>query len=317
MLLDIIVPHYNEPLEVVAPFFNILDSQKGVNFDDFRVTMVHNGKVTFGNDDLSCKNLNLVETMLWKPGVSRARNWGIDHAEAEWVCFCDCDDCYSSIFSLMMIFHVLKGENADKFDVIWGSFWMHEENKLSKAESYNPVFIHNKYYRRSFLNEHNIRFNEDIYMSEDSAFNTLVRLEMDPHRLGQINSLEPLYSWCRRLGSITMDRSRWMKNTEGHFERNLYVLDLYRQHLRADSDFMVVRTVTDVYAMINKYGMLGDKEPMLSRIREFYRENKVLYDRVPKEKLAEALKASDRDVCVNAMDISHRPTYEEWLKTIE
>lgn len=311
MLLTIVIPHYNEPYEIVKPLLDMLDIQKGVDFNDFKVMLVHNGDVNFTYTPM---NFKLETYTLTKRGVSNARNFGIDHADSEWICFCDCDDNYVSIFSLMMVFHILKDENAKEFDLIWGSFYMHGSGDLIKAEQYNNVFIHNKYYRLSTLKERNIYFNENLRMSEDSAFNTLFRLEVNFNRVGQINSKEPLYAWCRRPGSITMDIDKWIYNTEGHFDRNLYVLDLYRWRHLSDSDNMVARTLTDAYAMLNKKGIRGDQTAIRKRLRAFYLENKVLFERVPEKTIQAALKISDKDACVHDYDIAQRPSFEDWLK---
>ena len=311
MLLDIIIPHYNEPIEVVKPLIDILDAQKGVDFNDFRVWVVHNGDSTF---NMQTNNLLINHVRLKENGVSHARNWGIDHSTADWICFCDCDDCYTSIFSLMMIFHVLKDKNADNFDLIWGSFYMHGCGPLIKSEKFNNVFIHNKYYRRSFLIDHNIRFCEKLHMSEDSAFNTIVKLEVPQHRIGQINYPEPLYAWCRRPGSITMDRSKWVYNTEGHFERNLYILDEYNRRGLRDTNRMVVRIITDAYAMLNKIGFGGDPTAIKKRVADFYLSNKEAYESVSEDILKTTLDASDKDACITKEELESRPPLSDWLK---
>lgn len=318
MLLDIIIPHYNEPWYIVKPFFDILDSQKGIDFDDFTVHLVHNGYVDFDSKKLrkDYTNLAIAEYHMDKPGVSRARNYGLERSTADWVCFCDCDDCYTSIFSLMMIFHALKDKNSDNFDLLWGSFYMYGCGPMIKSDKFSHVFIHNKYYRRSFLMEHNIRFCEDLHMSEDSAFNTIVKLEIGPHRIGQIDYPEPLYAWCRRPGSITMDESKWIYNTEGHFERNLYVLNEYIKRNIPDKNLMVARTITDAYAMLNKTGYYGDSTNLRKRIAEFYLANKKDFESVSAQNFLQVLNASNRDACRNEQEIEHGLTFNEWFNKL-
>ena len=313
MLLDIIIPHYNEPLEVVKPLIDILDDQKGVDFNDFRVWIVHNGDSTF---HIQTNNLLINHIHLKENGVSRARNWGIEHSTADWICFCDCDDCYTSIFSLMMIFHVLKDKNSENFDLIWGSFYMQGAGPLIKSDKFNNVFIHNKYYRRSFLLDHNIRFCEYLHMSEDSAFNTIVKLEIAQNRIGQIDHSEPLYAWCRRLGSITMDKDKWAYNTEGHFERNLYVLNEYYKRELKDTNLMIARIITDAYAMINKIGYGGDTTAIKKRVADFYLENKEAYESVSEDILEKALATSNKDACITKEELESRPSLSDWLKEI-
>ena len=40
---DIIVPHYREPWEDGRKFFDLMEHQRGIRHDDFRVTVVQDG----------------------------------------------------------------------------------------------------------------------------------------------------------------------------------------------------------------------------------------------------------------------------------
>ena len=315
-VLDIIVPHYNESWDIVRPFFDILNSQRGVNFDAFKVWLIHDGTEPF-SEDYFCNGLvNVEQICIEHGGVSKARNWGIDHADATWVTFCDCDDCFSSVFSLRFVMQALSAENTDAFDLVWGSFYIYNPSVLLSFNDYNSVFNHNKYYRLDFLKEHNLRFNEKLYMSEDNAFNTIARMELKTERIGEIQSEVPLYIWCRRPGSVTTDFSRWLKNAEGNFDRNVYVLEEYRKHNYQDPNLMVVRTVTDAYSALNKPGFEGDASTLLNRVRDFYLENEIFYHQVPQERLQLALKASDSDAGIKSFEKIQRPSLEEWIEKL-
>jgi glycosyltransferase involved in cell wall biosynthesis len=319
MLLDIIVPHHNESWDVVRPFFDVLGSQKGVNFNDFRITVIHNGQAPealYFPDDKYFKErgLNTRQFGLIDPGVSKARNYGMDRADAKWIMFCDCDDCFTSVFSLKKILYALGSEEADQFDLMWGPFYVSGNAGLSVSSEMNYVFIHNKYYRLSFLQEHNIRFSEDLYMSEDSAFNTIVRLEIPKNRTGQINTSEPLYAWCRRSGSITMDFSKWLSNVEGHFDRNLYILDEYRKRNLDNYELMVARTITDVYVMLHRTGAPKPSERFVERVRLFYQIHKQEYLAVPEDKVMAAMAAGDKDLGTDEKNKLGRETLQDWIQ---
>jgi glycosyltransferase involved in cell wall biosynthesis len=322
MLLDIIVPHYDEPAEVIRPFFNMIHSQRGVDFNDFRVTVVHNGeKSATWLKAVAEGPANIRFMYLPEKGVSRARNWGLDNAMAEWVCFCDCDDCFSSVFSLHRIFSILKSETAEKVDLFWSPFYISwPDGGLQTSSEMNYVFIHNKFYRRQFLIDHDIHFPEHLYMSEDSAFNQLVKLEIGPHRTASIDYPEPLYAWCRRQRSITTDLSRWLSNTEGHFDRNLFVLEEYRKRGATNTELLVARLITDVYSMLHRPGIEihGDQRPLIKRVAKFYIENKEAYQSVPKKMVKKALAASDKDSgTAQYLGEINRPELDVWLQSIE
>ena len=314
-LLDIVVPHYNEDWSVVKPFFDVIAAQRGVDFNRFKIWLVHNG----GSDYFPSRYFednpaHIEQVKTWRKGVSVARNLGMSYADAKWICFCDCDDCYSTVFALMYVFNVLDNPATDGFNLIWSPFYMHLKDQLTVADKPNSVFMHNKYYRLSWLREHNLRFPEHLYMSEDSAFNTVLMMEMDKKQIGQINTKEPFYVWCRRPGSVTMDLSRWIANAEGHFERNLYILEEYRKRNFKGTERLVGRTITDLYSMLTRQGMEGNKGPILARASEFYNRHILEYRSVSKEDLQIALDSSDRDCCVTEEDKELRPSLDEWIR---
>lgn len=310
LLLDIIVPHYNEPLEVVKPFINMINSQKGIDFKDFRVILVHDGSEPFPEESLKGP-AEILQICQRQNGVSSARNTGIDISDAEWVNFSDCDDCYSSIFSLYMLFNVLRKDKDH--DLLWAPFYMINGNRLMKYDKYNPIFIHNKYYRRKFLNKEGIRFCEKLHMSEDSAFNMIVQTRLGEGKIAQIETSEPVYSWCRRKGSITMSPEKWLHNVEGHFDRNLYVLEECRKNPDLRPDLMCGRTITDAYATLTKPGIEGDPEPVMKRVAKFYLENKDTIDGLTKEQMDQLLLVSDTEFGNNEGNRRIRPSLDDWL----
>jgi glycosyltransferase involved in cell wall biosynthesis len=115
-LLGIVIPHYNEEWKVFRPIFDILNAQRGVDFEQIPIWLVHNGDWTHSNyafdqlNDADCGYANHLHVsqvgLPMSAGVSAARNWGIDHADTEWSCFCDCDDCFTSIYSLKYILSI-------------------------------------------------------------------------------------------------------------------------------------------------------------------------------------------------------------------
>ena len=314
MLLDIIVPHAKEPWEVVRPFFDVINSQKGIDFNDFRVLLVHDGVAPFPERYFDGP-AHVEQMVVMKGGVSSARNWGLEHAKATWVNFSDCGDCYSSIFSLLMIFNVLKDEKAKElYDVMWAPFYMSGGNNLAEFKNFNAVFIHNKYYNREFLMKKGIRFCERLYMSEDSAFNQLVRMETVDTRFGKIDTPYPMYSWCRREGSITMTKGNWLKITEGHFDRNVYVAEEYLKHGDKRRAILVVcRTLTDVYVMTNKAVVEFVPAHILKKAREFYNEYKYIYDNATKEEFNKAFGYSDSEFLTTKEEKENRIPYDEWF----
>ena len=326
-VLDIVVTHYKEPWEIVRPFFDVLGAQKSIDFSKLKVWFIQDGPCAsvfpagyFVGSPLGHSKDQFEVVTIPHKGVSAARNAGLDRADSEWICFCDCDDSFSSIYSLKMLFYILTPDQP--YDLMWNGFYknyLDADDTLSIEKGYNHVWIHNKYYRLSFLREKGLRFPEDIWMSEDSAFNHIVELEIGKNRIGEINTQWPLYSWVRRHGSITTDPSRYYKNVEGHFYRNLWVLSEYRKRKNKRAAIIVARTLTDVYSFVTRYPENFEKEEykkIMGLISEFYAKEKGVYHNLNKQYKELALKASEHEAGVEGKDIPGKPEFKEWLKCL-
>ena len=324
-LLDIVVTHYNEPWEVVRPFFDMLGAQRSIDFNKIKVWFVQDGPCAsiipvgyFDGSPLGYKKGNFEIITIPHKGVSAARNAGLDRADSEWICFCDCDDSFSSIYSLKMLFYILKPDQP--YDMMWNQFYMNlldTDDTLIKHQEYNHVWIHNKYYRLSFLREHDIRFAEHLFMSEDSAFNNIVELECEEGRIGQINTTEPLYSWVRRRGSITTDPDRYYKNIEGHFIRNQYVLSEYRKRKHARAPLIVARTITDAWAFLTRYPECDEYWRITKEVAKFYKKEGGIYHNLRKNMKKLAKEASEKEAGTLDKDIPGRISLEEWVRCLK
>ena len=75
MILDLIVPHYKEPWSVGKPFFDMLACQRNVDFNSFRVILVHDGVDTFPEAYFTAYPFKTVQCPIKHGGVSAARCW--------------------------------------------------------------------------------------------------------------------------------------------------------------------------------------------------------------------------------------------------
>lgn len=317
MTLEIIMPHYNEEWNVVRPFFDMLSCQRGVDFDQVTVHIVHDGTDRFPASYFSHVPCKVRQSRIKHKGVSAARNYGIDKSGARWVTFCDCDDMYTSVYSLKFVMDVL---DTEKHDMLWGDFIMENVNGgklvLQENKKFNLVWIHNRYYRLEFLRENNLRFCEDLYMSEDSAFNAVLNTVIGNGRIAHINSPVPLYEWSYRPGSVTLDPSRLLLNMEGHFDRNLYVLEEFRKRNHPDADAMTVRTLTDAYVNLTRRNLPDGHERFEDRVREFIiREGKVM-NSVDHETVRRILTVSENEAKGGGYLNPDRPELRAWIRSI-
>lgn len=325
--LDIIVTHWKEGWrECVKPFLDSLNCQRSCDFGKFRVILVHDEWASYYQEewidrhDLHQYRFKIIQYFKKHDGVSAARNYGLDHASADWVCFCDCDDSFASIYALKWIQYTL--DQDPPYDMMWNRFYtnmLDAGDTIRILDECNAIWVHGKFYRRSFLVKNGLRFNEHLWMSEDSAFNTIVYMTAQ-NRVGQINTDVPMYAWCRRIGSVTTDPKKFVSNVLGHMKRNKYVLEEYRKHGWTGWEFVALRTVTDAYAMLTRFPKPWDEIwQVCTRIFYFYKENAQTIDNIwmnDRESYMKALRASDREAGVDT-DTASRPELYSWLANIE
>ena len=179
MKLDIIVPHYREPWSICKHLFRTIETQGGVCFDNIRVILVNDG------DDILCGSIERAMYRLAEfpftvdyivkehEGVSAARNEGLDASDADYVMFCDCDDGFLNTYALHLIFSAMQ----EGFDLCMTNFIEETFDKDGNAKIVNHnedlTFMHGKVYRRQFLTDNDIRFDERMTLHEDSYFNML------------------------------------------------------------------------------------------------------------------------------------------------
>ncbi len=249
--LDIIVTHYTEPFEVGRKLFDSIAIQECVDFEDINVIIVNDGEDhelpewCFADYPYQIDQMSIP-----KGGVSKARNAGLDDSTADWVMFCDFDDCFSSVFALYLIFCAM---HEDKYDTIAAAFTeevrKEDGTMVLVAHDEDYVFIHGKAHRRQFLKDNSLRFHEKLTVHEDVYFNMTVQKTAQPERIAKIKS--PIYCWrWNPMSVVRKDRAAdyilltydhlircRIALTEGFLERKNYEMVMVT----------VVKTVIDAY----------------------------------------------------------------------
>lgn len=121
-------------------------------------------------DDLNIKYVTNPRNL----GCAGARNTGIREASNSIICFVDSDDQFTNPLTLQIMYNKIKSE---KVDMLAGDFEseMRQDNGIAiKKIEKSPVWCHNKYYRRQFLLDNNLFFNENLRINEDMEFHQLL-----------------------------------------------------------------------------------------------------------------------------------------------
>lgn len=181
--LSIIVPVY----KVEKYLRRCLDSIKSQIFTDFECILVDDGSPDSSGkicDEYAKKDTRFHVIHKANGGVSSARNAGLDAANGEWIGFVDADDWIDSHL-YKEVFELAQDNNADlvqyNMDFFSGTRnWKNAETKKSgnfnilNSPTYFEPSMWAKVFKKTFA--HNLRFPENIALSEDRLFSLQVYL---------------------------------------------------------------------------------------------------------------------------------------------
>lgn len=201
MKTSIIIPAYNARNTI----YKTLDSIKiQKNISSFEVVIVRDTGEVYDdivNEYKKFYNIRTID-MPENGGPGLARQYGIDNTDSEYIVFIDADDYFydeNSLFNLM--------DGIKNADLGVGNFRYERDNEVTIKQK-NFVWLHGKIYRRQFLLDNNIRFN-DTRANEDNGFNRLI-LFHEPN-IVFIDKL--VYVYSENFNSITRKDNRHYKFT--------------------------------------------------------------------------------------------------------
>ena len=249
--LDLIITHYKEPWAVGKKAFDMLAMQEMVNFDDVGVILVNDGEENeLPKECFDGYPYSICQISIPKGGVSKARNAGLDASNADWVMFCDFDDCFQSIFGLHLIFCAMA---EDKYDTLWSAFTEETKDRDGKLilvpHGRDYVFVHGKAHRRQWLVENNIRFHDKLTIHEDAFFQILAQSIAKDERIGSIKT--PIYLWKWNNNSVVRrdNAEDYILDTYDHLIRQKIALteEFIRRKMADQVLLVVAKAVVDVY----------------------------------------------------------------------
>ena len=316
-MLDIIIAHYKEPWETGRKLFWMLDLQRGIDFGQIKVTVVNDGGHRLPEEELQRLSYPVEQLDIEQGGVSKARNAGFDHGSEPFVMFCDFDDTFTNIYALRDILSVIPSD----YDLLWTQLTVEDyldgkEMLYLTPERQRFVFIHGKVYRRAFLEEQKIRFDERMSFQEDSLFNATITARTDFRRVGMIKTPSPPYVWIRRMNSVT-NSGRDDEAEYWHFRRNLEVTaenQLNQEKFRG----MITRTAYDAYYMI--YGRrisLEMKRRILAEFIPWIAKRKKHFGKVTDEIMRQIIDVARYELLDPGETVPDDPdTVREWIEKI-
>lgn len=203
--IEVIVPVYNNEQYIERCLQSLLDQ----SYADLKIIVVNDGSTDKSAEiieKISLANPGKVRYFYKEnQGIATARNFGLEHVEAEYFGFLDSDDYVESTMYQKM-YEQIQQEDSD---LCMCDFYWEYPNQLKvakdgpyhhKHEIMANMFatLWNKLYKTSWVRETKLTFPDGLHY-EDASF--LYRLAIHMHHVAYVN--EPLVHYVQRPGSIT------------------------------------------------------------------------------------------------------------------
>ena len=328
--LDIIVPHYKEPWSLCKYLFDTILVQRGVLFKNIRVIVVNDGQQKDCNlsaDDLDEMRLcyPFQTDIYFKPheGVSAARNYGLKQSTSDYVMFCDADDGFLNNYGLHLVFSAMQ----EGFDYLISSFIEEtfdlDGNPIIASHDQDLTFMHGKVYRREFLLEHDLLFDESMTIHEDGCFNMVAYTVAE--REGKVKKVStPIYLWRWNSDSVVRkDKKDFVLRTYDHVvkTRDGACEQLKKRGYEKEFRTAVCMTVMNSYYDFQKdsYHAPRNSRNLIVAEREFkkfWMKYRKVFNDCTNAEIAEYAKTARKIACENGMLIE-RMDLRHWLKHIE
>ena len=200
--ISIIIPYFKESPGVLFPLLSSINNQVGIDWEKVECIMVNDGADNSLPDDFYGLFTNLdIKIIMCKinggPGV--ARQVGIDEAHGEYVMFCDADDVIHNVAVLGVFFDEFTRQKPDVIMTPWVEELIENGKYIYITHSDEATWMHGKIFRRQYLIDNNIRFQDELRVHEDSYFLALAFAFTDKIVKIPITS----YIWKYHTNSIT------------------------------------------------------------------------------------------------------------------
>ena len=213
--LQFLVPQYKETEEVISFLLDSIEHQVDIDKNDIGVIICSDGGNYILNQEFLDKYSYDIDYIVCEHrGVSATRNSAFLLSDADYVMYCDSDDGFCNTFGIKIIFENIDLCEKEKklFDILSIQFYSEKQADEEKPWSlsicnHNNIYIHSRVYRRDFLVENDLYFNEKIWANEDSFFNISTTFYSKNTKILNI----PIYVWRGNPQSVTHDPKYIMK----------------------------------------------------------------------------------------------------------
>lgn len=321
MLLQLLIPQYQEDESIVKNMLDSLKVQQGISFEQFEVLIGNDGSDVklseefLGSYPFSIKYFEFEHT---SPAGTRQRLF--EKSDAEYIMFCDADDMFLSVLALYTIFVYIR----NGFDALICEFMEEVKDRHNDTFQYfthrkDTKFVHGKVYRRRHIIDNKIIWREDITQHEDSAYNMLAIHTAKNCEYCNI----PIYLWKWRDNSICREDPLYVLKT---YTRMIYsssylVEDFLDRQMYNDAKYHVATLIYNTYYMLNNPDWL---DPMNAKYRyetekcfkDYYEKYKDLFNRIDEADKA-ALISGIKQRVLKEGTLLEKFTFDAWIDHIK
>lgn len=324
MKIQILVPQYEETEDVIKPLLDSIEIQQSVDLEnDIGVIICNDGsdsKYHLSREFLDKYTYPIEYHLCEHRGVSATRNACLDKAKAEYVCFCDADDMFMNVCGLYIIDREIA---LGEFDALVSVFVEETTDPKSGNTIYinhemDSTFVHGKFYRRKFLKNKKIRWNDSLTIHEDSYFNCLAQKCAREVKFCPT----PFYLWKWRDASVCRHDPKYILKTYNNMLDSSTALakELISRNMKKEAQFYITAMIYDAYFTMNKEEWIDQENQEYRnnterRFREYYTEFKKLFDDIDEQVKSQIIVSIKNRMFQEGL-FMETVTFNDWIKNV-
>ena len=219
--IQFLVPQYKENEDTISFLLDSIESQIHIDKKDVGVIICSDGgEYVLDQNFLDKYSYDIDYIICDHRGVSATRNSALILSDAEYVMFCDADDGFVSNIG---VYSLIRSMDLNpKIEMLSTKIFVESDDNGYPEFSigdHNNTFVHGKVFRRDFLINHEIFFDERLKIHEDSYFCNVVNFFIE-HKANNDNVF---YCWRKNPNSVS--------NQEYYFVKTMWRLLLTNNSL--------------------------------------------------------------------------------------
>ncbi len=236
-MIDVIIPVYNSratlPRALASICIQTIREKAKVLIIDDNSTVGYDDIIDDFKDYIDINILKIPENK----GSGYARQYGLDNSYSDYVIFLDSDDVFYNKYAFSVLYYAIDENNLDVLIT-------KEVDESLKTSKINNKTIHGKIYRRSYLNDKDIRFTDKRY-SEDTTFN-LLAVNLTNNKMTFEN--ETTYIYLDNPDSLVHDSS----NDKERINDYIYSICTTAKRLKKEKcdNFIIAQLVCEAYVYL-------------------------------------------------------------------